>query len=226
MIDVHCHLDGFADWKRLLVPELELIVTAALGRESIEKTVGMLGGRVVMTAGCDPRSYEPGLPEFIRSISGKIVGIGEVGLDWFPKRREEQIGPFKEYIALAKELDLPIVVHSRSAGKHAIALLEECGAERVIMHAFDGNSVVALKAAGSGYFFSIPPSIVRSEQKQKIVAALPLDSLLLESDAPALGPVRGETNVPANVKISAAEIARIKGTTLGEVERVTTGNAK
>jgi len=226
MIDIHCHLDEFPDWHSLLVPELEKVVTAALGRQSIERTLGMRHEKVVMTAGCDCRAYEPGLVEYIRSIADRLVGIGEVGLDWFPKKREEQIEPFRGYIALARELDLPIVVHSRSAGKHALRILFDSGAERVVMHAFDGNSRAAKEAVERGYFFSIPPSIVRSEQKQKLVSALPLKNLLLESDAPALGPKRGEKNVPANVTVSAREIARIKELKPDEVKKVTTKNAK
>ncbi len=226
MIDVHCHLDHFENWRDLLTPELETVITAGLGRESISRSLEMSGEKVKVTAGCDPRKYEEGLAEFILSVKDKIVGIGEVGLDWYPEKKEEQKTQFAAYIDLAGEVDLPLVVHSRSAGKYALQMLKEKGAERVVMHAFDGKAGYAKKAAENGYFFTVPPSIARSRQKQKLVKAVPLDNLLLESDAPALAPVRGETNVPANVSVSAGWIADLKDIDLREVEKATTENAK
>jgi TatD DNase family protein len=81
----------------------------------------------------------------------------------------------------------------------------------VVLHAFDGSVKVAKKAIAAGYFFSVPPSTCRSPGFQNLVKAVPLELLLLESDAPALSPVIGERNEPANITISCAEIARIKG---------------
>jgi hypothetical protein len=81
----------------------------------------------------------------------------------------------------------------------------------VVLHAFDGSVKVAKKAMAAGYFFSVPPSTCRSPGFQNLVKAVPLELLLLESDAPALSPVIGERNEPANITISCAEIARIKG---------------
>jgi hypothetical protein len=75
------------------------------------------------------------------------------------------------------------------------------------------------------FYFSVPPSVVRSPQKQKLVAALPLDRLVLETDAPALGPERGATNRPSNITVARDEVARIKGVSPEEVARVTTANA-
>ena len=160
----------------------------------------------------------------------EIAAVGEVGLDyWYIKtesERKKQREIFKEFIHLAKEINKPLVVHSRSAGKYAIELLEKENAEKVCLHAFDGKASNALKAVDFGYYFSIPPSIVRSEQKQKLVRAVPIENLLLESDAPALGPEKGQRNVPENVLISAREIARIKELSIEEVAKITTKNAK
>ena len=74
-------------------------------------------------------------------------------------------------MTLSNELDLPLNVHSRSWGRHTIAFLRERGARRVLMHAFDGRAVAALEGVQTGYFFSIPPSVVRSAQKQKLAEA-------------------------------------------------------
>jgi TatD DNase family protein len=151
---------------------------------------------------------------FIRKERSRLFAIGEVGLDfWIVKEdpdKEIQRDIFKDFIALSKELDLPLNVHSRSAGRHAVSLLLESAAARVQLHAFDGKASAALPAAEAGYFFSIPPSVVRSRQKQKLVKNLPLTNILVETDSPVLGPAPKERNEPANVAISIKAIAELK----------------
>jgi TatD DNase family protein len=157
---------------------------------------------------------------FIRQEGSELVAIGEVGLDyWVVKEDSEkdlQKEIFKIFIDLSKELELPLNVHSRSAGRHAIALLLENDAPRVQLHAFDGKAGAALPAVEAGYFFSIPPSVVRSRQKQKLVKRLPLSCLLVETDSPVLGPLPNKRNEPANAAISIKAIAELKD--IGEEE--------
>jgi len=152
---------------------------------------------------------------FIRSQRSKLVAIGEVGLDFWVVKEEPQKELQKEilkgFIDLSKELDLPLNIHSRSAGRHAVALLLEAGATRVQMHAFDGRASAALPAVEAGFFFSIPPSLVRSRQKQKLVKHLPLSYLLVETDSPVLGPDPNQRNQPANITIAIKAIAELKG---------------
>ncbi len=167
--------------------------------------------------------------ELIQRYRGRIVAVGEVGLDYYWGKREtrqKQIEVFKEFIELAKRLDLPIIVHSRSAGKYAIDVLVEAKAERVVMHAFDGAASEALRGASKGFLFSIPPSVVRSEQKQKMVRRLGLENMLLESDAPVLGPERGVLNTPSNIRISAETISKLKNISFDRVVETTSENAK
>ena len=151
---------------------------------------------------------------FILANRQYFVAIGEVGLDfWLAKTiemREAQKEVFTRFIKLAKELNLPLNVHSRSAGKYAIEMLLAAGAVKVQLHAFDGKASSALPAVEAGYFFSIPPSVVRSPQKQKLVKAVPLSRLLLESDSPVLGPEPGKRNEPANIVHAIKAIAEIK----------------
>ena len=127
---------------------------------------------------------------------------------------------------LAKELDLPLNVHSRSAGRHAVTLLLECNAVKVQMHAFDGKTSAALPALEAGYFFSIPPSVVRSRQKQKLVKNLPLSNLLVESDSPVLGPDPNQRNEPVNVAISIKAIAELKNISEAEAMEAVTQNTR
>jgi TatD DNase family protein len=160
----------------------------------------------------------------------RLTGIGEVGLDyWYCQdetRREMQRAALARLADLGIALDLPLNVHSRSAGHHTLDLLLACGCKRVLMHAFDGKASHALRGAEAGYVFSIPPSIVRSPQKQKLVRALPLSALALETDSPVLGPTQGERNEPANVALSCKAIAEIKGLPEAEVAAATEANAR
>jgi TatD DNase family protein len=165
----------------------------------------------------------------IRAERARIVGIGEVGLDFWvcrdPERRALQRDALGRLADLALELDLPLNVHSRSAGHYTLDLLLGRGARRVLMHAFDGKAGHALRGAEAGYVFSIPPSIVRSPQKQKLARALPLSALALETDSPVLGPQPGERNEPANVRISLRAIAELKGLPEAQVREATDANA-
>jgi TatD DNase family protein len=183
-------------------------------------------------AGLYPTLLEPdqaeALHRFIRRNRTVIAAIGEVGLDhWAVKEEEDrelQGEIFKGFIALAREMDLPLNVHSRSAGRETIDLLIQSGAAWVQLHAFDGRASTALPAVEAGYFFSIPPSVVRSRQKQKLVQRLPLSCLLVETDSPVLGPEPAVRNEPANLARAAQAIAEIKSLPIQAVAEAVAAN--
>ena len=185
-------------------------------------------------AGFDPTSLDRDAAQAVIAFTGRhadrLVAVGEVGLDrWVVKAEADwkiQEAILAEFVTLANGLDLPLSIHSRSAGRYAIALLKACGARRVVLHAFDGKAGSALEGIDAGYAFSIPPSVVRSPQKQKLVRLLPLGSLLLETDSPVLGPTPTERNEPANVAIACRAVAVLKGVSPETVARVTTENAR
>jgi TatD DNase family protein len=168
--------------------------------------------------------------DWIRTHKDRLVAIGEVGLDyWVIKseaEREMQREIFRGFVELGKELGLPLNVHSRSAGRHTVELLLEASASKVQMHAFDGKFGTAMPAIEAGYFFSIPPSIVRSEQKQKLVRNLPLSCLLVETDSPVLGPAQRERNEPANAVLALKAIAELKKVSEAEVIEAVTENTR
>lgn len=185
----------------------------------------------------DFEMFEPVLQDAIQQK--KICCVGEVGLDFTPRilansngsltpdeTKDMQRDIFKRQVQMAIEADLPVNVHSRSAGHHALDILYECKATKVIMHAFDGRASYTKKAVEAGYYFSIAPIVVRSPQKQTLVKNVPLSNLLLESDAPALGPEKGVDNEPANLIMAAREIARIKDISIDQVIEETTRNAR
>ncbi|MBO3762799.1 MAG: TatD family hydrolase [Thermoproteota archaeon] len=245
LVDVHCHISdqSFEEDRDLVIKRATDVDVVAMisNSENLEDAKKVLRisekykGIVFAAVGVHPidlltynESFDK-IKDFIVSNSKEIVAIGEVGLDYFygRKEREREVMKLflKEFSKLSRELDLPIIVHSRSAGKYAIEILKEMEVKRAILHAFDGKVSFAAQAAKYGYFFSIPPSIVRSQQKKKLVKAVKLENILLESDAPVLSPDPKERNEPKNVIISAQEISKVKGVSFEEVVEKTTQNA-
>jgi TatD DNase family protein len=227
IVDTHTHIcdsvfDGDRDVVLEKAAEAGVGAIIALGEdlEDARRNIELAEGYPMINpaAGLYPTILDLNQAEqmqsFIRNERSKLVAIGEVGLDfWVVKeepQKELQKEIFKGFISLSKELDLPLNIHSRSAGRHAVNLLLENAATRVQMHAFDGKASAALPAVEAGFFFSVPPSVVRSRQKQKLVKHLPLSCLLVETDSPVLGPDRQKRNEPANVTISIQAIAELK----------------
>ena len=191
-------------------------------------------GRVFPAAGLFPTRLEldeaAAIEAFIREHADILVAVGEIGLDYWKIKEESdralQREIFGRSVDLAIELDLPVNVHSRSTGRETIGLLLERGATRVQLHAFDGRAATALPAIEAGYFFSVPPSIGRSRQKQKLVRRLPLECLLLETDSPVLGPDPQQRNEPANALLSAQAIAELQERPLEEVLEAVAANTE
>jgi TatD DNase family protein len=144
-----------------------------------------------------------------------IVAIGEVGLDYrlaeTEEARAEQRAIFRDFIEASKTHDLPLSVHVRSAGHYVIDMLLEHDCPRAVLHAFDGKAKYAIEGAEAGFHFSIPGTVLVSRQKEKLLRAIPLESLLLESDAPALSPDAGMRNEPAVMSRSLERIAELRG---------------
>uniref|UniRef100_A0A8C2KK40 TatD DNase domain containing 3 n=1 Tax=Cyprinus carpio TaxID=7962 RepID=A0A8C2KK40_CYPCA len=251
-IDCHCHIsaedfdsdidDVIQESKKAGLVALLAVAEHAGEFEKIIQLSQRFPGFVMPCLGVhpvqDPAQPRGALPEdldaalpLIDKYKEDIVAIGEVGLDFTPRVVNSDAGKDSQRQVLirqaqiAKELKLPLNVHSRSAGRPTIHLLKELGVENALLHAFDGKPSVAMEGVKAGYFFSIPPSIIRSDQKQKLVKQVPLESMCLETDAPALGPEKQVRNVPRNISISAEYIAKIKGVPLEKVMEVITQNA-
>lgn len=163
----------------------------------------------------------------------KVRAYGEIGLDFFRNHspRDIQIQRFREQIALAKELKLPIVVHDREAHQETLEILRtEKGWENGgVIHCFSGDEEMAKACIDMGFYISIPGSITYKNAGPylELVKKLPLDSLLIETDAPFLTPVpfRGKRNEPGYVRYTAQKIAEIKKVPFERVAEATTRNA-
>lgn len=163
----------------------------------------------------------------------KIVAIGEIGLDfhWDKDNQEEQKEILKVQIDIAKELNKPLLIHDRDAHEDTFKMLKEKNASEigVVMHCFSGSSEFAMQCVKEGYYIALGGVVTfkNAKKPKEVVEKVPLNRLLLETDAPYLTPTpyRGQENQPAYVKYVAEEIARIKNISFEEVDAQTTKNA-
>jgi TatD DNase family protein len=160
--------------------------------------------------------------KFIKSNKDKILGIGEVGLD-LKENAENTLQKQKEnltkFVKLAKEIDKPIIIHSRKAEEECIELLESLGYNKIIMHCFSGKIKLVKKIIENNWKLSIPTSVKNSQHFQQVIELTPMKNLLCETDSPFLHPDKQFPNEPKNVIESYKKIAEIKNISLKEVEK-------
>lgn len=164
----------------------------------------------------------------------KVVALGETGLDyhWDKSPKEIQKTVFRQQIQLAKKVNLPLIIHNREATEDVIAILKEEGADEVggIMHCFSSTLEDAKVCIDLNFYISIggPVTFKNAKQLKEVVAELPLERLLIETDCPYLAPhpFRGKRNEPAYVKYVAEQIALLKGINYQELAQKTSDNAK
>ena len=167
--------------------------------------------------------------EFIKKNKEKISAIGEVGIDLKHAKEdslETQKENLKKFGNLAKELDIPIIIHSRKAEKECIELLEKLNYNKIIMHCFSGNMKLVSRIINNNWNLSIPANVKHSEHFQKIVEKTPIKQLFCETDSPFLHPDKLRDNEPANVIESYKKISEIKKISLTEVEKKIEENYK
>jgi TatD DNase family protein len=179
---------------------------------------------------------ELGVPveEIVRLAQhSKIVAIGEAGLDYFYDKspREAQAQGFRRQIAVAQATGLPLVIHARDADTDVAAILEEAMARKpfsAVLHSFTSGPELARRALAIGLYVSFSGILTfkKSDALREIASTVPLDRLLVETDAPFLAPgkFRGKRNEPAYVVETAKELAGVKGVSEAEIARITTEN--
>ncbi len=203
-------------------------------RRSLELAESFRG--VFATAGMHPHTASAmdhaagGAIEELLS-SPQVVAVGETGLDFHRMRspREDQEANLRLHIAMAREADLPLVVHVRDAWSEVLRLLDEGSAERVVLHCFSGDADIARECAARGYHLSFAGNLTypRNAHLREAAAAVPRDLLLVETDCPFLPPqpLRGRENAPANVVPVIEELARVRGASVEDVRAATAANA-
>jgi TatD DNase family protein len=164
----------------------------------------------------------------------KVVALGEIGLDYVKEYspRAAQLALFRDQLRLARELELPVVIHDREAHEDTLRALQDVGVgpRGGIMHCFSGDAAFALTLVAMGFYISVPGVITFANAKvlPEAARAVPLDRLLLETDCPFLAPVphRGRRNEPAYVRFTAEALARVRGESLARIAEATTSNAR
>lgn len=248
LIDTHVHLnaDQYDDdleevMQRAAGAGIEKMVVVGFDRKTIERTMdliekyenvyGVIGWHPVDASDCTDQDLE-----WIESLSDhpKIVGIGETGLDyhWDKSPHDVQKELFKKQIALAKKVKLPVIIHNREATRDCIEILKSEGAHETggIMHAFSGNEADADTVIGMNFHVSLggPVTFKNAQEPKDIAVHVPIERLLVETDAPFLTPhpYRGKRNEPAYVKLVAEKIAELRGMSYEDLAAQTTRNAE
>lgn len=173
--------------------------------------------------------------EWLKELSShpKVVALGEMGLDyhWDTSPKETQKIVFKKQIQLAKEVQMPIIIHNREATADILTILKEEEAKTVggIMHCYSGTVQEIETCLDMNFYISLggPVTFKNAKEVKEVAKAVPLDRLLIETDAPYLSPhpYRGKRNEPANVTLVARHIAELKDISYEEVCKITTANA-
>ncbi len=245
--DVHCHLsfpvfDADRDEviARLAEAGIGLLIDPGTNTETSRRSVGLAERYdfIYANVGLHPGEVDaPFTPELYDELAGlarnsRVVGIGEIGLDyhWPGYDRQMQIGAFRQMLRMAVSLDLPVAIHCRDAWPDMLMVLEEerSSSLRGIMHCFSGDLDAARRCIGLGLKVSVPGTITyKRSPLPEIVSQLALGDLLSETDAPYLSPVpmRGRRNEPAHVTHTVRAIADSRPEPFETVAEALFGNA-
>ncbi len=246
LIDTHCHLDmerfdsdRAEVIKRAGDAHIRYIINAGSDREGNVKGLEISEEypNVYAAVGIHPHDAKTLDKTLLRELSTwaaapKVVAIGEIGLDYhyLHSPKGVQIEAFRQQVVLAKNLGLPIIIHSREAKNDTLRVLRDEGEDVPgVLHCFSGDMDMAKKAMELGFSISIAGTVTFKNAKQlrEVVRIIPDEFLLIETDAPYLSPVplRGKRNEPSYLKHTAWAVADIRGVSVADLERITTLNA-
>ncbi|UCC63350.1 MAG: TatD family hydrolase [Anaerolineae bacterium] len=253
LIDTHAHLDfrQFDDDRDAVLDRaweagLAAIVTIGIDLETSRAAVALAETheRVFATVGFHPHDAKYADTSALAELSElaqhpRVVAIGEIGLDYYRDRspREVQRRLFRQQLQMAAQVGKPVVIHDREAHADTLKILRQWVTEnqprpaeyRGVLHCFSGDLALAQTGNELGFFIGVdgPITYRNARHLPALVKALPLDRLLLETDAPFLTPhpYRGQRNEPAYVRLVVKKIAEVKKESLREIAQATTTNA-
>ena len=246
LIDTHCHLDFPAfDADRNLVIQRALEagvnyfinIGSTLKSSAASCALAQKQPEVYVAVGVHPHDANSfdlkTINELTKLAQGqKVVAIGETGLDYYRNlsSQDSQKQAFTRQIKLAKESGLPLVVHCRQAEKEVLQILKAELPLQAVVHCFSGDESFLNECLDCGFYISYTCNITykKAQGLRDMLKLTPLDRLMLETDAPYLSPegFRGQRNEPAQIKLLAQEVSRIKGVSFQEIADATTQNAK
>ncbi|MBU0530118.1 MAG: TatD family hydrolase [Candidatus Aenigmatarchaeota archaeon] len=239
-IDIHAHLcfpntyEDVDDVVKTIQKEMTAVIASSARYEEgldVLRLAEKYPGVVFVSLGYHP--FEGNNPEKTKKLilenKDRIVSVGEVGLDYHweqnSEKREKQKVLFREFLELAKKINKPVVIHSWDAERECFEIAREYEIP-LIFHCFTGSVELAKEIVDAGFYVSISTNICFSKKLKKVAKVVPMEFMLLETDAPFLDPDRDrKKNVPWNIKLSAEKIAEVKEMTAEEVLEQTTKNA-
>lgn len=251
LVDSHAHLDmphfdadRDAVLERARAAGVRAILTLGVDGESSRRAVALARRYpgVFAAVGIHPHAAQHATPEVYKSLlalareraANRIIAWGEIGLDYHYNHSppEVQRREFRRQIRLAREVDLPVCIHSREAHDDVLTILqEEMAADvGVVMHCFSGDEAVARRCLDLGFYISFagPITFTNARKLPAIVPLIPDERLLIETDAPYLSPHpwrgREHRNEPARVSVIAARLAELRGISIEEVGRAVLHN--
>ena len=246
LIDTHCHLD-FPDFdtdrpevlQRAHDNDIDCIINIGSSLQGSQRSVALSKEykNIYAVVGVHPHEADGCDEQMLKTIAElakeeKVVAIGETGLDYFKNysSQENQKRLFCRLISLAKDYNLPLVLHSRQAQADMLEILQKYMPLAAVVHCFSGDGDFLKECLAMGFFISFTCNITykKAEELRMRVKETPLERLMLETDAPFLSPegFRGRRNEPAQVKLLAQEIAKVKGSTAEVNATATTENAR
>lgn len=210
------------------LPHWHEVMAIAKAHDCVKASIG------VHPNDCDQVPYVDRVELLAHAKDKEVVAIGETGLDYYRQpsdaQKQRQQKSFIDHIAVAKTLNKPLIVHTRSAPDDTMALLKDHGAQQCcgVMHCFTESWQVAKKALDLGFYISFSGIITfkNAESIRQVAKQVPMDRLLVETDSPYLAPVphRGKSNVPAYVTHVAAMLAQIKAVDYDVIAQATSDN--
>ena len=247
MIDSHCHLDHdplFSNLKQVIINSkregVDKILTICTTVKSFENIIKIIkvDNMIYGTFGIHPHETSNNIlesSEIKKSVNDneKIIGVGETGLDFYYNNsdKDSQITSFKNHIEAAIDLEIPLIVHSRSAENDTYSILKKYYQKKklkILMHCFTGSKDFAHKMLSLDAMFSASGIITfkNSLDLQMTFKEIPLDKLLIETDSPFLAPVpmRGKKNEPSFIKYTLKKLSELKNIDEKKLDKITTDN--
>jgi TatD DNase family protein len=243
LVDSHCHLDYAAPEERAEILARArragvatlLTISTKLGEFAGVRTIAESDADVWCSVGIHPHEAaaeaDPGVAGLVSLTEhDKVVGIGETGLDFYYEHspRPQQEALFRVHCVAARETGLPLIVHTRDADPETAAILAQEKPPAGVIHCFSTGRQLAEKALELGFYISLSGILTfkTAESLRAIARDVPLDRLLVETDAPYLAPVpmRGKRNEPAFIVHTAALLAELKGISVDELAQATSEN--
>jgi len=245
-IDTHCHLDfeQFDNDREEVIQRakelgIDYIINIGSSLAGSEKSIELAKKYdfIFATVGIHPHEADNFNEEtkeklYVLAKNPKVVAIGEIGLDYFKSysSKESQERLFLCLIDLAKQLNLPLVIHCRDAQRDILKILKQEKINKAVVHCFSGDEDFLDSCLKEGFFISFTCNVTykNAQHLREMIRIVPLNRLMLETDAPFLPPqqFRGKRNEPAYVRFLAKFIAEIKGVEIEALGRITTENAK